>query len=135
MDDEETIWKLDATSLSGFAIQSSPFALSTSASTLHPAHEEGLKWIHHSIEAVDIQVSQTLETHLFPYYLQISLLSRCAAQDPGSPTTYASSASGASTSSATTSISSQGVVLLLPLNHILNITISDHSSHGQTLRF
>lgn len=96
MDDEEQIWKLDASSISGFAIHLQP---STS-----PQCETR---IHHTLAQYDIQVSQTLETHGFPYYLQI-ILSRP---------------------------SDTGLILLIPLNQIMNIVISDHGIMGQSLRF
>jgi hypothetical protein len=133
MDDEETIWKLDATALSGFAIQETPESEETGT-------VEGVRFICHSIEDVDVQVSQTLETHHFPYYLQISLATRLRSEPPATSSATISSASStvsaAVSTSASTSSSSPalGVILLLPLNHILSILISDHSHHGQTLR-
>ena len=98
MDDEETIWRLDASCLSGFAI---PFVTNGK-----PQYEIP---VHIPIEDMDLQVSQTLETHLFPYYLQLFLSHR----DNGDG----------------------GIVLLVPLNQIVSILVSDHGVRGQSLRF
>ena len=133
MDDEETIWKLDATALSGFAIQDS-------GSEETGAGEE-VRFISHSIEDVDVTVSQTLETHHFPYYLQILLAPRQHLEPLATSSVIVSSASSTVSASTSTSSSSSaaaaaasGVILLLPLNHILSVLISDHSHYGQTLR-
>jgi hypothetical protein len=106
MDEEETIWQLDATSLSGFAIHSS--------SSSSPQYETP---VHHTIETVDIQLSQTLESHSFPYHLQLVLSPR--SKDP----------------SLSSDATQSGIVVLLPLYNILNLVISDHASYGQSLRF
>lgn len=98
MDDEDRIWKLDASSISGYAI---PLQQSNS-----PQYSDSPIYLH--VAQFDIQVSQTLETHSFPYYLQIIITPRRS--DPG-------------------------LILLLPLDLILNIVISDHGALGQSLRF
>jgi len=98
MDDEEAIWRLDASCLSGFAIPS--------VANGAPQYEIP---VHIPIESIELQVSQTLETHSFPYYLQLILSPRAAAET--------------------------GVVLLVPLNQIVSILVSDHGSRGQSLRF
>lgn len=103
MDEEETIWRLDATSLSGFAMD---FSSHTSAQ--HEIH------VQHNIDTVDIQLSQTFETHRFPCHLQL-ILSPRSSISPDPP--------------------QSGLVLLLPLCNILNLVISDHDSNGQSLRF
>jgi hypothetical protein len=100
MDDEETIWRLDASSISGFAIPSHPF---------NPTQYETP--IYHTVQHIDINVSQTLETHAFPYYLQIVLTPRHSTP------------------------AKSGIILLIPLNQILSVVISDHGASGQSLRF
>jgi hypothetical protein len=100
MDDEEIAWRLDVTSIYGFAIQNATGTL--------PHHETP---VHISIQEYDIQVSQTLDPHPFPFHLQITLTSRT----PGSE--------------------KAGIMLLVPLNQIVNIAVSDHGPHGQSLRF
>ena len=97
MDDEERIWRLDVLSISGFAISIQP---STPPQCETP--------IYLTVNQLDIQVCQTLETHAFPYYLQIILIPRR---------------------------SNTGLVLLIPLNQIMNIVISDHGVMGQSIRF
>lgn len=99
MDDGDQAWRLAATSLSGFAIRQH-----------HSSSPQYETLIHHSVEHVDIQISQTLETHPFPYYLQILL-------SPHTP------------------LAQPGIVLLLPLNHIVHIVVANHAIHGQSLRF
>ena len=98
MDDEETIWRLGASCLSGFAIPHSPNGT--------PQCEIP---IHIPIERIDLQVSQTLETHSFPYYLQLILSPRARTD--------------------------AGLVLLVPLNQIVSVLVLDHGSRGQSLRF
>jgi hypothetical protein len=100
MDDEETAWRLDVTSISGFAIQSQ-----TPTSAQHEIP------VNITLQECDIQVSQTLESHSFPFHLQIFLARRAS-----SPV-------------------KQDIVLLVPLNQIVNIAISDHGPNGQSLRF
>lgn len=90
-------------------------SLSGYAASTDIAHPETL--VHHTIGALDIQVGQTLETHPFPYFLRIALLPRHTIP------------------SHSTCPPADGIALLLPLEHILNITIADHASQGQILRF
>lgn len=100
MDDEETVWRLDVTSVSGFAIQN-PTATS-------PQHDIP---IYYSLQEYDIQVSQTLESHSFPFHLRVYLAHRASGQVE------------------------EGILLLVPLEQIVNIAISDHGPQGQSLRF
>jgi hypothetical protein len=90
-------------------------SLSGYAASTDIAHPETL--VHHTIGALDIQVGQTLETHPFPYFLRIVLLPRRTI--PSHPACTPA----------------DGIALLLPLQQILNITIADHASQGQILRF
>jgi len=102
-DDEELVWKLDVTSISGFALPCEPF---------HAPYQT-LSPIHITIEQIDIEFSQTFDIHPFRYYSQVTLISRTMDQ-PSKKT---------------------GVKLLIQLNQLANIMISDHGEHGQRLRF
>src|SRR5436190_1662237 len=92
MDDEDKTWRLDASSISGFAIPLQP--------TASPQCETP---VYIPIEKFEITVSQTLETHPFPYFLQIMLIPRHK---------------------------KAGMVLLVPLNQITSVVISDHGILG-----
>lgn len=102
MDDEERTWRLDIVSISGFAIpHQPPISPQYNPSTEIP--------IYITIEETETQVSQTLESHPFPYCLQITIKPRSSTQS--------------------------GIGVLIPLYMIMSIVISDHASMGQTLKF
>jgi len=101
MDDETTSWTLAVTSFSGFAIPKH-----------NQSQETQSQWesiVHHTMSATDISLSQTYETHQFPYYLHITLSSR--------------------------SPSDEGLSVYLPLNQIRSIVHCEHGSSGQSLKF
>lgn len=102
-DDDTRLWKLDSTHLHGFAIPNS--------STSSP------QYIFHDIKSCNIDVSQTLESHKWQYYLRITL-------SPYSNSTVTSPYH-----------SQEGTLLLLPLSQILNISIFNYGVLGQQLRF